>query len=357
MNNEFLDIKITKKTHNAIDEAIDKGIEKAYMEIKSKKSKRRKKSIAITAACFALIFTLGITNPALAAKLPIIGSVFQAIERNIYFPGNYSQYATAVNEVVSSNGINVTLSDILCDGEGLYVTYIIESEEPFKYTSWDDEPLTMNQLLTGADYNKVSFSDKQLDNSGFAGLEGKFIDENTFIGMERYNLLSLDAEIPNEFDFEVKLKAIGNHGLTENDKSQNFYGTWEFKVPVKVDKSISKNIEINYEGDNGFSLDSIIITPFNVVIKSTNPDPFYYGIKIIDENNNELTAHQGNILDDNRQISYFSALSKESKNIRIIIYRDILEEKEVTKYPDGSYTTNYEDLGDEVLLDKTINID
>jgi len=71
----------------------------------------------------------------------------------------------------------------------------------FKNTSRGDSPLNMNQLLTTEDYNKVSFSKLGLDNTGLAGLKGKFIDENTFIGMERYYLKSLNTEIPDTFDF------------------------------------------------------------------------------------------------------------------------------------------------------------
>ena len=357
-NNEFSNIEITENIHKAMDKAIDIGIERASMELKSKKIKKRKIAIGITAACFCLVVTFGATNPALAAKLPIVGSVFEAIEKKIQFPGEYSQYATSVNEVVSDNGINVTLSDILCDGEGLYVTYKVESKESFKYTSRGNKLLDVDQLMTMEAYNKVNFSNKELDNTGFAGLEGKFIDENTFIGMERYYLDSLETEIPDTFDFQVKLTSIGTHGYKKNDKDQNINGTWAFKVPVKVDKSISKNIEVNYKTDNGFSLDSIIITPFNVVINNTNPDHDCYGMKVTTQDNKELNFDRGQIFDDNnKQINYLSALPKDCKSLRVMIYKDILEEKETINHPDGSSETSYEDLGDEILLDKTINIE
>ncbi len=353
-NNEFSNIKITENINESIDKAIDNGIERASMELKSKKSKKRKIAIGITVACLGLLFTFGAINPALASKLPIVGNVFQSIEKNIYFPGNYSQYATSVNEMVSNNGINVTLSDILCDGEGLYVTYIVESEKPFKYTSWGDKPLTRNQLITREAYNKVSFSNKELDNTGFAGLEGKFINENTFIGMERYYLKSLETEIPNTFDFQVKLTSIGTKGLREKDKDQNFNGTWAFKVPVKVDKSISKNIAVNYKGANGVSLDSITITPFSVVVNSTNPN---YFIRVFDDNNNELKLDMSKKFNENKQINYFSAIHKGCKSLRVVIYKNILEKGETVKNSDGSSSTAYKDVGDEILIDKSIIIE
>jgi alpha-acetolactate decarboxylase len=87
------------------------------------------------------VLVIGVANPAMASKVSFEGNVFEAIEKNIYFPGNYSQYATSVNE----------------------------------------KKLDMNQLITEEAYNKVDFSEQELDTSGFACLEGKFIDEYTFV--------------------------------------------------------------------------------------------------------------------------------------------------------------------------------
>ena len=357
-NNEFSNIKITENIDKAMDYAVDKGIEKASMELKYTKSKKRKIAIGAIAACLVLIVTFGAINPALAAKLPIVGRALEYIEKNIQFPGNYSEYATSVNEQVSDNDINVTLSDILCDGEGLYVTYIVKSKEPFKYTSRGDKLLDGDQLITGEEYSKVSFSNKELDNTGIAGLEGKFIDENTFVGMERYYLTSLETQIPDNFDFQVKLTSIETIGLKQEDKEQKFIGNWEFKVPVKVDKSISKNIEINYKKDNGFSLDSVMITPFNTLISISHPNNELCNIRLIDNNNNEIGCAGGNMLDDNKQINYFSALPKDCKSLRVILFKNHLVKKETIRHPDGSCDTDYEDVGDEeILLDKIINIE
>lgn len=358
-NNKFSNIKITENIDKAMDDAIDKGIERASSETKPKKIMKRKIAIGTTAACLVLIVTFGAINPALAAKLPIVGRALEYIEKNIQFPGNYSEYATSVNEQVSDNDINVTLSDILCDGEGLYITYIVKSKEPFKNTSRGDKPLDGDQLITGEEYSKVSFSNKELDNTGIVGLEGKFIDDNTFVGMERYYLTSLETQIPDNFDFQVKLTSIETIGLKQEDKDQKFNGNWEFKVPVKVDKSISKNIAINYKKDNEFSLDSVVITPFNTLISITHLNKELCNIRLIDNNNNnEIGCAGGNMLDGNKQINYFSALPKDCKSLRVILLKNHLVKKETIRHPDGSCDTDYEDVGDEeILLDKIINIE
>lgn len=356
-NNEFSNIKITESIYNAMDQAIDKGIERAVFEIKSKKNNSKRKIVIITAACISLVITLGAINPALAAQIPIIGSVFKLIEKNLDAPGDYSQYATSLNEVVSDSGIKVTLSDILCDGEGLYVTYKVESNEPFRYEKDGDEPLESDQLLEKEISHKVSFSDKELVIGKLSGLEGKFIDEHTFIGMKKYYLKFLDKEVPDNFDFEVKISSIGTHVFENNSRNQFFYGNWAFKVPVKVDKSISKKININYKTDNGFSIDSIIITPVSVVINNTNPDNEHYHMQVIDDKNKQLSSESGRLLDDNKQIHYFKALPKDCKSLRIILYKNKIEEKETIKNSYGNSENSYESEEKEIFIDKTINIE
>jgi hypothetical protein len=311
------------------------------------------KRIAITAASISLVVTLGTINPTLAAKLPLIGSMFKLIEKNVESPADYSKYATSLNEAVSDNGIKVSLSDILCDGEGLYVTYKVESNEPFKYELNGNEPLDSDQLLENEAYHKVSFSDNELVMGKVSGLDGKFIDEHTFIGMKKYYIKLLGKEIPDNFDFEVKITSLATHVSDNNHKNQIYNGNWEFKVPVKVDKSISKNIDINYKTDNVFSIDSITITPFSVVINSTNPGNDHYNMKVIDDKNRKLKSDSGRSLNENKKINYFDALPKDCKSLRVIIYKDKLNQKETNENSDGSY----EEVGDVILLDKTISVD
>lgn len=358
MNNlKYNEINIPKN----LDERIERGVKDARFEkIKSNRSKR-KRLIGTIAASLIVITTLGVANPALASKLPIVGSVFESIEKNIYFPGNYSQYATSINETAYSNGIGITLSEILCDGQSLYVTYIVENEKPFKYTSWGDSGLMdMNQLITSEAYNKVDFTDEELDNSGFAGLEGKFIDENTFIGVQKYHLSSLKAEIPDEFTFQTKINLIENYGVNADDKSYYKWGTWAFKVPVNVDKSLKKIIDLSNEEyeSNMVKINSIAKTPFDMIIDINYKSGTWgdYRVIIYDENGENLQVSQGNPgIDDNNEKIYLEAPNSESEFIRIVVEKPILEEKEKWENEYGNGIT-YEEVGKETVFDKIIPI-
>lgn len=338
-----------------LDIEIDKGINKGYKEIQSKKASKRKLITGIAAVGIVIFIIFGVVNPTFAAKLPIVGNIFKAIEKTLIYPSEYSKYATSINETVTDNGVSITLSEILCDGEGLYVTYIVESEKPFKHTSWGDAPLTRTQMLTRGSLANVSFSDEELDDSGIAGLQGKFIDERTFIGMQRYRLKSLNKEIPDSFNFKVKLTSVGTKDLTPNEDDDYRKGEWAFNVPVKVDTSLSKTFDIKYKGENGYSIDSILITPFTIIVNSSNPNEnSKSNIKAFDEANNEIPIESGRYLkdsngnfDNNKVSTSFHYDTSNLKNIRIVLYKS--DSDDVGKIVTENTT--------EILLEKIISLE
>ncbi|MEG0295835.1 MAG: DUF4179 domain-containing protein [Clostridium sp.] len=348
---EFLNIDIPSN----IDESIDIGIERATIEMDKIKFKRNRITKIAVVASLSLIFILGVSNPAFASKIPIVGSVFELIEENLHYSGNFSKYATSINETVSNNGVDITIAEVLCDGEGLYVTYKVKSEEAFKFTSVESGDIDIKQLLTEEEYSKVSFSDKGLVSIGFSGLEGEFIDEHTFVGMERYYLSVIEEVIPEKFDLQIKLTSIGTRSRSDRSDKQELKGTWEFKVPVTVDKTISKRIDVNYKNEQGYSLDSILITPVEVVVDITNPKDKGCFVRVVDDKNNAIAAELiMNEADGNT--TYFTSIPDDSKNIKVILYGNKMVEKETVKYPDGSCETEYENIGEEIYLEKVIEL-
>lgn len=344
-----------------LDERIVEGIKNAKLEKIKNNRRKRNRAIGTIAASLIVVTTLVIANPALAAKIPIVGSVFESIEKNIYFPGNYSQYATSVNETAYSNGVGITLSEILCDGQSLYVTYIVENEKPFKYTSWGDSGLMdMNQLITSEAYNKVDFTDEELDNSGFAGLEGRFINENTFVGVQKYHLSSLKSEIPDQFTFQTKINLIENYGVNANDKSYYKWGTWAFKIPVTVDKNLRKTIDLSEQEIESdiVKVNSISITPFDMIVdvnyKIANWND--YRVVIYDETGQIIQIFQTTVSEDKKTEKIYSqAPSSESNSIRVVVEKPILEEKEKVENSNRSEII-YDEIGKEAVFDKVIPI-
>lgn len=344
-----------------IDTKIDSGVQRAVLEKLTINKNKKKIAIGTIAASLVAIITLGVANPALAAKIPVIGNAFEYIEKNIHFPGKYSQYATSVNETAYSNGIGITLSEILCDGQSLYVTYIVENEKPFKYTSWGDSGLMdMNQLVTTETYNKVDFTDEELNDSGFAGLEGKFIDENTFVGVNKYMLSSLKTEIPNEFIFQTKINLIENYGVNKGDINYYKWGTWAFEVPVTVNKDLRKVIDLSEKGIESevVKVNSLSITPFDMIVDVNYKVGNWtdYRSIIYDENGDILQISQGIPSEDKLNERIITQTpNSESNSIRIVIELPILEEKETYTNKSGNGVI-YEEVDKKVVFDKTIQL-
>lgn len=351
---------------NNLDDIIDEAINMAHEDKKKNKIKGKgyKKVFKNIAAGLAIITGIGVDTTTLAYGVPVIKNAFERIQKEIWNKGDYSKYATEVNQTVSNNGVGITLSEILCDGQNLYVSYVIESKEPFKYIKYKYDPvkdydITKEQAekiekmqLDYAAEAKVSFTDSELDNSGVSGLEGRFIDDHTFVGVEEYNLTSLNMKIPDEFEFTINFNTIVEEGWNiERDKDNVLEGTWNFKVPVKVDKLLSKNIEVNAINNDGIGIKEIISTPIKLKVVTTGYDREKndYWVRVYDEKGNILRTSSGEELSSYGK--YLSTIAKEGediKKIKVEIYKPFVDENGKDYFHDPRET---------ILYSKEINLE
>lgn len=285
-NKNFDNIEVPENLDKFIDDTIDKAYVKRYNHI-------LKRLLGGTAASIALFIVVGISKPTIASKIPTLQSVFEEIQENISSSGKYGKYATSINESIINNGVEVTLSEVVCDGESLYVSFIIESEKPFRNVGYD---IVESQILYEGK-GKVNYTNENLDNGGIAGIEGEFIDDNTFVGVEKYNLGLLGREsgkiieTPDNFEFEMNIKNFRAIPIIGDDKDELIReGEWTFKVNVNVDKNISKKIDINSNYVDDLEIKQLVITPFEIKVKtehSNNKKNNYY-VRLTDENDIEL---------------------------------------------------------------------
>lgn len=346
---------------NNLDDIIDEAINMAHEDKKKNKIKGKgyKKVFKNIAAGLAIIIGIGVGTSTFAYGVPVIKNAFERIQKEIWNKGDYSKYATEVNQTVSNNGVGITLSEILCDGQNLYVSYVIESKEPFKYIKYKYDPvkdyditkeqaekIEQMQLDYGAEA-KVSFTDSKLDNSGVSGLEGRFIDDHTFVGVEEYNLTSLNMRIPDEFEFIINFNSIVEEGWNERDKRHIFKGEWNFKVPVKVDKSLSKSIEVNDINKDGVGIIKVYETPFQIKIITKHPedmDIFGYYINAFDNNGERLNIPSQSWKNNGSIVTIFKE-NKKINNIKVLFYDEPL------KAIDG------EEVEKHIIYSKEINLE
>lgn len=184
-----------------------------------------KAAIGLTAAA-AAFSTVCITNPAFAANIPLVGSIFAELGNSLGFSGDYSKYAEQLErrkpesenaqETEENNpkvknaddttsdaeatdtdaafsqtvdGTTVTLSEVYCNDEALYLSMLIETEEKFPETgvTLDGTP-NINIHNTGMHFSyNPSYNQEETDRiNGY--LDGKILDDHTYAGVLRVEL-------------------------------------------------------------------------------------------------------------------------------------------------------------------------
>lgn len=349
INDKYNNIKIPLN----IDDRINNGVKEALLKKKQKKENRNKIA-GIIAVSISLTIILGISNPAFAKELPIIGNVFKLIEETISSPIKYSKYAININETVSSNGVDITLSEAVSDGKYLYVTYVVEGKTPFKFTENEDERYSHAYQLFMKSDNRVSFTDVKIPSDGFLFLQGKFIDEYTFIGVQRYYLNLLPNEVvPDEFNFKTEIISIENHN-PENYYNYNpnsnyiINGSWTFDIPIKVDKNLTSITELNDFEGSGIESISITKTPFNIIVDVDYDEVkiFSFNLSLYDENGEKL-FFGGSSGGRNKREYIFELPKKESNEVRISVEKIRYESDE---------NNDTKVVIDEIIYDKLINL-
>ena len=101
----------------------------------------KKISAAAIAASVIGIGGLGYFHPVLAAKIPLIGKIFEKVEDRITYSGDYTDKETVLtkensagnldsqNYSASDSGIKLTASEVYCDGYSIFLTVNIEAED------------------------------------------------------------------------------------------------------------------------------------------------------------------------------------------------------------------------------------
>ncbi len=245
---------------------------------------RGRKYAAAAAVAITAGVSLCISNPALAAKIPFIGKIFEEVESSIPFSGNYSEKAGLLGEVAekdkegkplaspgivkSDGGITVTASEVYCDGLSVFLTAQVEVEQgglenmPAHYI--DDSDATSEMMYLGGEWNLSG--DNKTQSLMNDNLEGKVIDDHTFVGMLKLNLTDYTQA---EGELSLRLSSIGWDDMTmagaeDTAESDGVEGQWDFDIPFTVDTKSAKEYEVNVSG-GGYTIQKVFVSPYQVV--------------------------------------------------------------------------------------------
>ena len=279
------------------------------------------------AAVLAVGFIFCAVNPVMAKNLPVVGGLFEMLQDNVSFFGDFSDHATTLEAVdttetdtegnspedtevgqdttkddtaytKTADGLTITCSEVYANSQAVYVTMQFKSDNPFPKTETLAEsgtPVINLDMTGGVDFNAEAnpFINGQV--------EGQFLNDNTYACIFRYDLAraAKDYTEYNEKYNEMTQQVLDEMGITQDDlditkvrgleadydwseADEEKYGTdagyykyegdWNFDIPVTVDDSQTEVLELNDTNDAGIGLKSVIRTPYELTVNELYED-------------------------------------------------------------------------------------
>lgn len=255
---------------------------------KMKKSyKIGKAAAAAVAAAIIGVGGLGYFNPVLAARLPLIGKIFEKVEDDVTYSGDYTDKGTVLTNEdyegnldtpdysVSDKGITLTASEVYCDGYSIFLTVNVEAEDadfthiPEHYTGMNaaDNRTAAGFYISGT-WSVDGNSPEILENT----FEGEVIDAHTFAGMLK---MDLAEKFEGSGELQLKVDGLGyddDRMFDSEDISASHWtdGNWNIILPVEVNGNDVKTIEVGEKKGN-ITLDNVVVSPYQVIVHTATP--------------------------------------------------------------------------------------
>ena len=265
-------------------EISDKEI-RIYRRRKDKMNKFGKIGKCVAAAVAATVIGiggLGYFNPVLAAKIPLIGKIFEKVEDDATYSGDYTDKITVLtNEdsagnldtsdyTVSDKGITLTASEVYCDGYSIFLTVNIESEDadfthiPKHYTGMNaaDNRTAAGFYIDGT-WRVDGSSSEWLENT----FDGEVIDSHTFAGMLKINL---EEKHTGSGELNLNVNGLGyddDRMIDREEISASHWteGSWNIAIPFGLNTTEVKTIEVGEKKGN-ITLEDVVVSPYQVIV-------------------------------------------------------------------------------------------
>ena len=286
------------------------------------------------AAVLAVGFVFCAINPVMAKNIPVVGGLFEILQDNVSFFGDFSDYATTLeavdgtktdssetdgaktdhanNDAIYTKTATSEASPVI-DGqvEGKFLddnTYACIfrydlAEAAKDYTEYNEKYNEMTQQVM----DEMGITQADLDDQtdeGYALLE-EFINKLSERGGE-YQKYIKDIDIPDTFNLHLDITKVrgleANYQWSEEDEKKygrdagyyKYEGDWSFDIPVTVDDSQTEVLELNDTNDAGIGLKSVIRTPYELTVnelykEGSNSDCFMVAL---DANGNTLPYNE-----------------------------------------------------------------
>ena len=305
-----------KRLDQILKQALAPEIDDTEIRVYRRKGKMKKfdkigKVVAAAAVIVIAIGGLGYFNPMFAAKIPLIGSIFEEIEDDIIYSGDYTDknsILTTENSAgnldtskysISDNGITLTASEVYCDGYAIFLTVNIVSEDadftyiPEHYTGrYITDNLTAAGFYISGTWCVNGNLPEQFENT----FEGKVIDAHTFAGMLK---MDLSEKFEGSGKLSLNVSGLGyddDRMLDKEEISASHWtnGNWNIVLPFEVNETDVKTIEIG-ETKGNITLDDVVASLYQVVVHTTTPGRQR---ELTDDRREKLLSENPNLTDE-----------------------------------------------------------
>lgn len=148
------------------------------------------------------------TIPAIANQIPFVQNILSYFADDA-LPSNYTDYAEIVNQVQSSNGIDIMIENAVYDGTNVFLTYAIKTE------------IDLGEMPRADGFLNVEPSS---GNGGTGSIEK--INETTYVGVEKITP-HFDGKSPEKIMVEWEPLAF-----TNSQENKHFQGDWKFEFTL-----------------------------------------------------------------------------------------------------------------------------
>lgn len=306
--------------------------------------------------CVTCIFC--VMNPVMAREIPILGSIFGRIA-DVYSFGKIPEEGTVELSVergtdlveedgesvptedldAADGGITISIIEEYASNQAAYIGVKVENEQAF--------PEMVATIDSGQQFIKArttetySFSQKPRRNRRY--IEGKFVDEHTFLGIirmdyddirravEEMEMQDGDVQIPEAFTLELEISEIAStlkdfeipeefdisdeefEQMTEEEQAaytdsiprawygieyQSWHqaGTWHFTLPVRMTDENARTIEVGQYDDGGIGVESIEISSMEIKINTVMPQDACLYTVVFDADGRQIeTSNSSNV--------------------------------------------------------------
>ena len=229
--------KLYKQFSNLkIDEDIDEmevsELERARTKKAVMKRKKRPHMLRnITAAAMLLVVstvTLGVAFPTIAAQLPLIGDIYALFNDDNKQFDDYHANSSDIGIVSESNGVQVTLTNAVYDGESVTIAYLIESE------------LDLGEMpFLDGDYIVEGYEESYKP----ASAETEKLNDNQYAGVFMIHLMEGEPADTINVSYNVDSILI----LEDQDRTNSIVGDWSFQFKLDAIENETRLVDLKTE--------------------------------------------------------------------------------------------------------------